>query len=276
MSAELVPASRNGAPDVFELRGVCKFFGTTEVLRGVDLSVRRGETIGIIGPSGAGKSVLLKCMVALLAIDRGELLFEGQNVSRMSPVEQQRLRQRVGLLFQAGVLFDSMTAGENLEYALHEQFFRTMSSEVIQERIAWAFRAVGLSLSELEAMPKDLSGGMRKRVGIARAIVTRPEVLLYDSPTEGLDPPNSHRISDLIARLGRELGVTSVVVSHDLRTIFTVCDRVGYLHEGRILETGPPASLVHSQHAEVRDFVTGHPPEEPFDPLQAQAPETWK
>ncbi|HVZ35448.1 MAG TPA: ATP-binding cassette domain-containing protein [Polyangiaceae bacterium] len=271
-----IPGSGSGAPDVFELRGVCKSFGTTEVLRRVDLRVRRGETLGIIGPSGAGKSVLLKCMVGLHPIDQGELLFEGQSVPRMSPSEQRRLRQRVGLLFQAGVLFDSMTAGENLEYALHEQFFRTMSSEVVQERIAWAFRAVGLPLSELETMPKDLSGGMQKRVGIARAIVTQPEVLLYDSPTEGLDPPNAHRISDLIAELARKLGVTSVVVSHDLRTIFTVCGRVAYLEDGRILETGPPASLVVSARAEVRDFVTGHPPEEPFDPLQSQPPEIWK
>lgn len=268
--------TRDGATDLFELRGVGKSFGSTEVLRGVDLRVRRGETLGIIGPSGAGKTVLLKCLVALLPIDRGELLFEGRSVPGMSAGEQQRLRQRVGLLFQAGVLFDSMTAGENLEYALHEHSSHTMSDQRIAERVAWAFRAVGLSLSELAAMPKDLSGGMKKRVGIARAIVTQPEVLLYDSPTEGLDPPNSHRISDLIAQLGRELGVTSVIVSHDLRTIFTVCDRVGYLHEGRLLETGPPASLVLSRHAEVRDFVTGHPPEEPFDPRESQPPEPWK
>jgi phospholipid/cholesterol/gamma-HCH transport system ATP-binding protein len=271
-----MPGSRDAATNLFELRGVCKSFGATEVLRGVDLDVRRGETLGIIGPSGAGKSVLLKCLVALQPIDRGELLFEGRSVPRMSPSEQQHLRQRVGLLFQAGVLFDSMTAGENLEYALHEQFLRTMTSEAIRERVAWAFHAVGLPLSELATMPKDLSGGMQKRVGIARAIVTRPEVLLYDSPTEGLDPPNAHRISDLIAQLGHELGVTSVVVSHDLRTVFSVCQRAGYLQDGRILETGPPASLVQSSHAEVRDFVTGHPPEEPFDPRESRPPETWK
>jgi phospholipid/cholesterol/gamma-HCH transport system ATP-binding protein len=268
--------SLDGATPVFELRGVSKAFGGVEVLRGVDLQLRRGETLGIIGPSGAGKTVLLKCMVALLSIDRGELLFDGKSVPHMTPREQQLLRQRVGLLFQAGVLFDSMSAGENLEYALHEQFFHTLTSEAIAQRIAWAFRAVGLPVSELATMPKDLSGGMRKRVGIARAIVTRPEVLLYDSPTEGLDPPNAHRISDLILQLRRDLAVTSVVVSHDLRTIFTVCDRVGYLHEGRLLETAPPACLVNSAHAEVRDFVTGHPPEEPFDPLQSQPPEVWK
>jgi phospholipid/cholesterol/gamma-HCH transport system ATP-binding protein len=266
----------DGAADLFELRGVCKSFGAAQVLRGIDLRLHRGETLGIIGPSGAGKSVLLKCMVALLSIDRGELLFDGQSVPGMSPSEQRRMRQRVGLLFQAGVLFDSMTARENLEYALHEQFFRTMTSEAIDARVAWAFRAVGLPLSELEAMPKDLSGGMQKRVGIARAIVTQPEVLLYDSPTEGLDPPNAHRISDLIIDLGQKLGVTSVVVSHDLRTVFTVCQRIGYLHEGQLLEAGPPASLVYSPHAEVRDFVTGHPPEEPFDPKESQPPELWK
>jgi phospholipid/cholesterol/gamma-HCH transport system ATP-binding protein len=269
-------STSDGPADVFALRGVWKSFSAQEVLRGVDLRLRRGETLGLIGPSGAGKSVLLKCMVALLPIDRGELLFEGSSVPLMSVDEQRHLRQRIGFLFQAGVLFDSMTARENLEYALHEQFFRSMTKEAMQERVAWAFHAVGLPLSELAAMPKELSGGMQKRVGIARAIVTRPEVLLYDSPTEGLDPPNAHRISDLIVALGHELGVTSVVVSHDLRTIFTACDRVAYLHDGRILETGPPASLVHSVHPEVRDFVTGHPPEEPFDPRESQPPETWK
>jgi phospholipid/cholesterol/gamma-HCH transport system ATP-binding protein len=276
MSALPMPGSQDGDADLYELRNVWKSFGATPVLRGVDLRLCRGETLGIIGPSGAGKSVLLKCMVALQPIDRGQLLFEGRSVPSMSLDEQRRLRQRVGFLFQAGVLFDSMTARENLEYALHEQFFHTMTNEAMQERVAWAFKAVGLPLSELETMPKDLSGGMRKRVGIARAIVTRPEILLYDSPTEGLDPPNAHRISDLIVELGRELGVTSVVVSHDLRTVFTVCNRVGYLHDGQILETAPPASLVHSVHPEVRDFVTGHPPEDPFDPRESRPPETWE
>jgi phospholipid/cholesterol/gamma-HCH transport system ATP-binding protein len=273
---DLELSTRANGIDPFELRGVCKSFGSTEVLRGLDLRVRRGETLGIIGPSGAGKSVLLKCMLALLPIDRGELSFDGQSVPRMSPGEQQRMRQRIGFLFQAGVLFDSMTAGENLEYALHERFFRSMTSQAMQQRIAWAFEAVGLAPSELGTMPKDLSGGMQKRVGIARAIVTQPEVLLYDSPTEGLDPPNAHRISDLIVALRQTLGMTSVVVSHDLRTIFTVCDRVSYLEDGRILETGPPDSLVHSPRTEVRDFVIGHPPEEPLEPRTVQLPETWK
>ena len=271
-----MPGTPDGSPDVFELRGVWKSFGAQQVLRGVDLRLRRGERLGIIGPSGAGKSVLLKCMVALLPVDRGELLFEGRSVPSMSVDEQQRLRQRVGFLFQAGVLFDSMTAQENLEYALRARFSGSMTSGAMQERMAWAFHAVGLPLSELATMPKDLSGGMQKRVGIARAIVTRPQVLLYDSPSQGLDPPNAHRISDLIVELGRELGVTSVVVSHDLRTIFTVSDRVAYLQDGQILETAPPAALVHSSHAQVRDFVTGHPPEEPFDPAQSQPPETWQ
>jgi phospholipid/cholesterol/gamma-HCH transport system ATP-binding protein len=271
-----MPGTPDGRPEVFTLRGVWKSFGHQEVLRGIDLRLGRGETLGIIGPTGAGKSVLLKCMVALQPIDRGELLFEGRSVPGMSADEQRHLRQRVGFLFQAGVLFDSMTARENLEYALEEQFQRSLTRDAIQERVAWAFHAVGLPLSELAAMPQDLSGGMQKRVGIARAIVTRPEVLLYDSPTEGLDPPNAHRISDLILELGRDLGVTSVLVSHDLRTVFSVCDRVAYLQDGRILETASPAALVHSCHAEVRDFVLGHPPEEPFDPRVSQPPETWE
>jgi phospholipid/cholesterol/gamma-HCH transport system ATP-binding protein len=270
-----MPDAKDGHAELFELRGVWKSFGSEVVLRGIDLHLRRGETLGIIGPSGAGKSVLLKCMVGLIPIDQGDLLFDGKSVPAMSTEEQTRLRQRVGLLFQSGVLFDSMTVRENLEYALHEQFFRTMKRKEVEERVAWALEAVGLPLSEAATMPRDLSGGMQKRVGIARTIITRPEIVLYDSPTEGLDPPNAHRISNLITQLRERLGVTSLIVSHDLRTVFTVCERVGYLQEGRMLETGTPASLVVSEHAEVRDFVIGHPPEEPLDPRESQPPEPW-
>ena len=142
------PGSNDGDSDLYELRGVWKSFDSQAVLQGVDLRLGRGEILGIIGPSGAGKSVLLKCMVALVPIDRGELLFEGKSVPAMSLEEQQQLRQRVGFLFQASVLFDSMTAGENLEYALRERFFRTMTNEQVAERVAWAFEAVGLPLSE--------------------------------------------------------------------------------------------------------------------------------
>jgi phospholipid/cholesterol/gamma-HCH transport system ATP-binding protein len=275
-STSAISADERGDAPLFELREVRKSFGSAEVLRGVDLQLRRGETLGIIGPSGGGKSVLLKCMVGLLPIDGGEMLFEGKSVPHMTPEEQTRLRQRVGLLFQGGVLFDSMTVKENLEYSLHEQFFRTMNEEQIDERIAWALAAVGLPASEAANMPEDLSGGMKKRVGIARTIITKPEVVLYDSPTEGLDPQNAHRISDLIADLRKKQGITSVVVSHDLRTVFTVCQRVAFLQDGRILATGAPASLVESERAEVRDFIIGHPPEEPLDPREARAPQPWK
>ena len=271
-----MPDVEHPSSDLFELRGVCKSFGSTAVLRGVDLRLRRGESLGIIGPSGAGKSVLLKCMVGLLQIESGEVLFEGNSLSRMDPGEQVRVRQRVGLLFQGSVLFDSMTVRENLEYSLHEQFFRTMHREEIDERVAWALQAVGLPLREARSMPADLSGGMRKRVGIARTIITRPDVVLYDSPTEGLDPPNAHRVSDLIDELRRERGITSVVVSHDLRTVFTVCERVAFLNEGRILATGTPVQLAESKKEEVRDFIIGHPPEEPLDPSEARPPEPWK
>lgn len=261
--------------DVFELRGVCKSFDSTVVLRGIDLRLKRGETLGLIGPSGSGKSVLLKCMVGLHPITSGVLLFEGRSVPDMSDEEQTKLRQRVGLLFQAGVLFDSMTVRENLEYALREQFFRTMKRPELQERVAWALHAVGLPSSEADTMPKDLSGGMQKRVGIARTLIIRPEIVLYDSPTEGLDPPNAHLISDLIAELRDKLKVTSLIVSHDLRTVFTLCDRVAFLQDGQILETGTPDSLAESANQEVRDFVIGHPPEEPLNPRESQPPERW-
>jgi phospholipid/cholesterol/gamma-HCH transport system ATP-binding protein len=260
---------------LYHLRDVWKSFDNQPVLRGVDLVLRRGETVGIIGPSGAGKSVLVKCMVALLSIDRGELRFDGRSVPDMSDDERTHLRKRVSLLFQQGGLFDSMTVEENLEYGLHEQFSETMTSAQMRERAAWALQAVGLSQGESVALPASLSGGMQRRVGIARAITTRPEVVLYDEPTQGLDPPNAHRISDLIADLRDEFGFTSVIVSHDLRTVVTLCDRVGYLHEGRFLEMCRPEALHHSEHVQVCDFVMGHPPEEPFNPRESQAPEPW-
>lgn len=261
---------------LFELRGVRKSFDGHLVLREIDLRIERGSTVGIIGPSGSGKTVLLKCMVGLVQIDGGELYFDGESVPAMSQLEQTLLRRRVGLLFQQGGLFDSMTVEENLEYGLREQLFSTMEVEAMRARAAWALDAVGLSRSEATALPSALSGGMQKRVGIARTIVTRPDVVLYDEPTQGLDPPNAHLISNLIADLREKLGITSLIVSHDLRTIFTLCDRVGFLNEGRIVEVAPPASLAQSRNTFVRDFVTGHPPEEPFDPRESKPPEPWR
>lgn len=261
---------------LYDVRGVWKSFDGHEVLRGVDLALARGETLGVIGPSGSGKTVLLKCMVALLPIDKGDISFDGKSVQAMNDDEQTELRQRVGFLFQAGGLFDSLSVEENLEYGLRERFFRTMKRKQREERVAWALGAVGLDLREARTMPADLSGGMRKRVAIARTLITRPEVVLYDEPTQGLDPPNAHRISDLILELSEKLGLTSVVVSHDLRTVFTVCDRVAFLKDGRVVETATPDELAASQTSDVRDFVTGHPPEEPFDPRESQPPEPWK
>ena len=271
-----MPEARQSSGDVFDLRDVHKSFDGAAVLRGIDLRLERGETLGIVGPSGAGKSVLLKCLIALLPIDRGELRFEGSSVPDMSAEEQLELRRRVGLLFQGGGLFDSLSVRDNLAYGLKEQFSRSMKTKQIDERVAWALDAVGLPLSEATTMPAELSGGMQKRVGIARTLISRPQVVLYDAPTQGLDPPNAHRISDLIAELANKLGVTSIVVSHDLRTVFTVCNRVAFLHEGRIVQTGTPQELADSDNPVVRDFILGHPPEEPFDPRESQPPEAWE
>ncbi len=262
---------------VYEVIGVRKTFDEAEceVLRGVDLTLRRGETLGIVGPSGSGKSVLLKCMVGLLPIDAGDIRFEGTSVAAMSHDELIHLRQRVGLLFQGAALFDSESVEDNLEFGLREQLGHTMSRTERMARVHWVLDAVGLRGTE-SAMPSELSGGMRKRVGIARTIITQPEVVLFDEPTQGLDPPNAHRIADLIVRLREKLSITSVVVSHDLRTVFTVCDRIAMLVDGSVLEVGPPAALAASQNAAVRDFIVGHPSEEPFDPVAFHAPDPWK
>ncbi|MEI8255092.1 MAG: ATP-binding cassette domain-containing protein [Deltaproteobacteria bacterium] len=261
---------------LYEIARVRKSFEEAdgEVLCGVDLTLHRGETLGIVGPSGAGKSVLLKCMVGLLPIDAGEIRFDGGSVPAMGLPELIHLRQRVGLLFQGAALFDSDTVEDNLEFGLREQFARTMSTPQRRARVHWALDAVGLRGTEA-SMPSDLSGGMRKRVGIARTIITQPEVVLFDEPTQGLDPPNAHRIADLIVHLREKLSITSVVVSHDLRTVFTVCDRIAMLVDGCVVEVGPPRSLAESKNAAVRDFIVGHPSEEPFDPAAWHAPEPW-
>lgn len=260
----------------YEVEGVRKSFedSASEALCGVNLTVHRGETLGLVGPSGSGKSVLLKCMVGLLSINGGDIRFDGASVPTLSLEELIHLRQRVGLLFQGAALFDSESVEDNLEFGLRERFPHSMTAAQRRERVTWALDAVGMRGTET-SMPADLSGGMRKRVGIARTIITQPEVVLFDEPTQGLDPPNAHRIAALIVELRQTLAVTSVVVSHDLRTVFSVCDRVAMLMEGRVLEVGPPHSLATSHNAAVRDFIVGHPSEEPFDPAVWRAPEPW-
>jgi phospholipid/cholesterol/gamma-HCH transport system ATP-binding protein len=246
---------------IIQFKGVRKAFGPKVVYRGLDLEVYRGEALTIMGGSGVGKSVALKMLIGLLSVDAGEVHFDGQRVDQMKPAELAQLRQRVGMVFQSGALFDSISVGENVAYGLREHYARTMSLQDIRDRVAWALNSVGLPGTE-GMRPSDLSGGMRKRVGVARTIALRPEVILYDEPNTGLDPINTTRINHLISRLQRALNITSVIVTHDMGTAFTVSDRLAFVHKGRILESGTVETMKNSQNALVQDFIQGRAPEE--------------
>jgi phospholipid/cholesterol/gamma-HCH transport system ATP-binding protein len=241
-----------GAPLV-EFRDLYKSFGDKHVLRGVDLRVNRGETQVIMGSSGSGKSVLLSMLVGLLTPDRGQVLVEGEDVTRFaSSDEWRRVWLRTGFLFQGAALFDSMTVGENIAFPLRQH--RDLDEQQIAARVAEVLSWIELEGIE-EKMPSELSGGMQKRVGLARSIVLAPEIVVYDEPTTGLDPLTSDTISELIRRLQRERHVTSIVVTHDVRCAFLVADRVAMLDEGKILVEGPLEVIKHHDNAKLRAFL---------------------
>ncbi len=236
------------------MRGVRKQFGSNVVLDGVDLTIDRGTTISLLGPSGTGKSVLLKHVNGLIHPDEGEVYVDGQPVPLLGRKELAKLRTRIGYVFQFGALFDSMSVSENIrlgitneEHQSNEKFCRNRVWEVLE--------MVNLPIETAEKFPSDLSGGMKKRVGIARAIAGQPNYLLYDEPTSGLDPVNADIIDALIEKLQEELGVTSIVVSHDVRGAFRVGDQVALLSEGRIRMVGTPNEVRESRDPAVRSFL---------------------
>ncbi len=238
------------------LEEVHKAFGRKEVLRGFTIEIHEGETVSIIGGSGVGKSVALKHIVGLLRPDRGEVWVDGENVGRMPQQELYKLRRNVGYVFQFAALFDSMTIGENVGMGLRR--IPEMSRASIAERVAECLRLVDLEGFE-ERMPAEISGGQRKRVGFARAIATEPKYLLYDEPTTGLDPVTTAVIDELIMRMRRELGVTGVVITHDMNSAFRVSDRVALLHEGRVRFQGTPTEMRAADDRIVRGFIEGRP-----------------
>jgi phospholipid/cholesterol/gamma-HCH transport system ATP-binding protein len=245
---------------LIQLRGVHKAFGPKVIYRGLDFAVARGETVTILGASGSGKSVMLKMLIGLLAPDRGEILFDGRDVAQMSDSELYAVRRRIAYLFQGAALFDSLSVGENVAYGLREQHWKTMTEDEVQKRVGESLASVGLPGIE-EMRPSDLSGGMKKRVGLARTLALHPEVLLYDEPTTGLDPINTARINNLIGSIKRQLGLTSLVVTHDMGTAFTVSDRIVMLGKGRLLMQGTPEDFRRSGDPYVRDFIDGKAPE---------------
>ena len=236
------------------IRQLHKKLGEQEVLRGVDLDVSTGATCVVLGRSGGGKSVLLKHIVGLLKPDAGEVLVDGENIATIPERQLTDLRKRVGVLFQSGALFDSMSVEENIAFPLREAGVKKPAE--LRARVAEALEMVDLA-GEEKKMPSNLSGGMRKRVGLARTIVSRPQCILYDEPTTGLDPIATDSINHLIRRLQKRLRVTSVVVTHDMKTAFHTADRVAFLHEGRIYFTGTAAELRTAQDDVLQDFIEG-------------------
>jgi len=242
-------------PLAIEFRGVRKGFRDKPVLRGLDLEIKPGETTTILGGSGSGKSVCLKHMIGLLRADAGEIRVFGRDVTRLPEAEWVSLRREFGMVFQGAALFDSLSVHENVAYPIREHM--DWPEERVRERVRRCLEGVGLA--GIEAMfPAELSGGMRKRVAVARAIALEPRIVLYDEPTTGLDPANSRRIGGLIAALQRQLSATSVVVTHDLELGFAISDRVALLRDGRLAVDGRPDEV--REHPELRAFVEGAEP----------------
>lgn len=237
---------------MIEIKNLKKSFGSKEVLRGVNLNIKNGITLVIIGRSGCGKSVLLKHIIGLLKPDEGEVLIEGKNISTMSEKEIYEVRKDFGFLFQGAALFDSMDVEENIGLALKEN--TNMPKEKIKEVVAEKLELVGLPNIE-HMKPSDLSGGMKKRVSLARSLSTNPEYILYDEPTTGLDPVMSDQIDDLIKDLGDKLKVTSIVVTHDIFSVYDVADEVAMMHEGKIYFHGTPKELTETDDQLIRDFL---------------------
>jgi phospholipid/cholesterol/gamma-HCH transport system ATP-binding protein len=239
---------------MIELYGLHKAFGKQVVLDRVDFEVREGETVALLGPSGTGKSVLLKHIIGLIRPDSGTVVVDGKEVTTLKRKELSELRSRIGYVFQNGALFDSMDVFENVRLGITDED-KYGDLDYCRERVAECLRLVNLPPDTIEKYPAQLSGGMRKRVGIARAIAGNPKYLLYDEPTSGLDPVNADIIDGLVQRLDHELGVTSVMVTHDVRGAFRVADRLALLSEGRIVMQGTPKEFLESKNPKVREFL---------------------
>ncbi|MFM8566457.1 MAG: ABC transporter ATP-binding protein [Gemmatimonadota bacterium] len=234
---------------------VHKAFGENEVLRGFSLEVREGETMVIIGYSGTGKSVAIKHIVGLLEPDEGRVEVDGVTVGALTRRDLYRLRSKIGYVFQFAALFDSLTIAENVAMGLRKQ--GELTETQIAERVRESLRLVDLDDAVGDKLPSELSGGMRKRVGIARAIAIRPKYLFYDEPTTGLDPVTSAIIDDLMVRMQRQLGVTGIVITHDMRSAYTVGTRIAMLYEGRVRQVGTVEEIQQSTDPIIRQFIEG-------------------
>lgn len=239
---------------MIRIENIHKSFNGFEVLKGVSFQVEKGEILALIGRSGNGKSVILKHIVGLMKPDRGHVFIDGQEISRLKKDGLEAIRGRIGFLFQNGALFTSFTVFDNVAFPLREKTKKT--EKEIRDRVLRELEQVGLSGAE-HKYPAELSGGMIKRTAFARALVTEPEIMLFDEPTTGLDPIIAHTILDLIKSLHEHLGFTAVIVSHELSRIFQIAHRVAMLHEGRICTIGTPQEILSSKDPVVRQFISG-------------------
>ena len=240
--------------EFISIRDLHKTLGRQEVLKGVDLDVESGQTLVVIGRSGGGKSVLLKHIIGLMKPTSGKVLVEGRDITGVTERKMAEIRKKIAILFQSAALFDSMSVEENIAFPLLESGMKDRKE--IDRKVAEALEVVDLA-GEQKKMPENLSGGMRKRVGLARAIVSRPECILYDEPTTGLDPIVADGVNHLIRRLQKRFQVTSIVVTHDMKSAFHVADQVAYLLEGRIYFKGTPKELQASEDPLIKDFING-------------------
>lgn len=252
--ARFADGMAEGSESFIQVRDLHHSFGDHHVLRGIDLEIFRSETVALLGPSGGGKSVLLKHLPGLLRPERGEVWVDGVEISRLKERKLGPIRHKVGIMFQGGALFDSFTVGQNVAFPLREAGLR--DEKEIARQVSAALEIVRLGGQE-EKMPADLSGGMRKRVALARAVVDRPECVLYDEPHAGLDPITGDSIDHMIKCLQRDHGMTNVVVTHEMRSVFRIADRVVFVNEGRVHWTGTPDELKASEDPLLQAFLEG-------------------
>ncbi|HEU5153470.1 MAG TPA: ATP-binding cassette domain-containing protein [Gemmatimonadales bacterium] len=239
---------------MIELHDVYKRFGMQVILDGVNLTVKDGETLALMGPSGTGKSVLLKHIVGLIRPDKGRVIVDGKEVRKLNRHDLRDLRETIGYVFQNGALFDSQSVFENIRLGITDEA-KYLDDAYCRERVERCLKLVNLAPETAEKYPAQLSGGMRKRVGISRAIAGTPKYLLYDEPVSGLDPVNSDIIDDLVKSLADELGVTSIMVTHDVKGAFRTADRIALLTHGKIVQIGTPKEFMASTVPEVREFL---------------------
>jgi phospholipid/cholesterol/gamma-HCH transport system ATP-binding protein len=231
-----------------------KAFGRNRVLQGVNLEVERGETLVIIGQSGSGKSILIKHLIGLIMPDKGEIYVDGVEITRLSEDERNKIRRKFAMLFQGAALFDSLTVLQNVSFGLER--YTDHPRRQMEEMARKALHRVGLRGIE-NLMPYELSGGMRKRVGLARAIAYRPEIILYDEPSTGIDPIRADAINDLIIQMKKDLEMTSIVITHDIVSTYKVADRIAMLYQGKIIATGSPEEIRDSDNPIIQQFITG-------------------